>query len=131
MNWISFFFYSAFRAYTRIEARKHTVPIPAHQARAIHKLLPSGRFKVKARKLSMIDVIGCTCANQRTAPLKVSVGAKPELIKGRIKRGNMNPLEASGVLEINPHNTASMEITKFTSSKSPIANSQSLTSPCG
>ena len=102
-----------------------------HQARAIHKLFPKGKPSVKARILSIIGVIGCISANHLIPPDMVSVGAKPELMKGKIKSGNIKPLEPSGDFEISPHSTASNEIAMFTKISKAATISQSTKPLCG
>lgn len=98
--------------------------IPTHQMSAVQRLLPKGKPRVKALKLSIIGVMGCIFANNLSPRSIESTGTNPELTKGKIKSGSISPLDPSTVFESNPHMTASNEIAMFTIVRSPMTSSQ-------
>ena len=76
----------------RIDTAKHTTLNTMHHVSASIKLFPKGKSRVRALKLSIIGVIGCIEANLPIPLGIVSTGANPELVKGKIKRGNNSPV---------------------------------------
>lgn len=123
--------YDNLRLYVHIEAVKLIVLNTMHQASANHKLLPKGKSSVRDLKLSIIGVIGCIAANHRIPSGIVSMGANPELIKGKIKRGKSSPLDPSTDFEIIPHSTAIRVTVIFINKRSAMAKSQAANPACG
>lgn len=125
------YLYACWRLYVRIETAKLTILNTMHHASANHKRFPKGKSSAKALRLSIIGVIGCIAANQRIPFGIASTGANPELINGRIKRGNSSPVAPSTDFEIVPQSTAISVNVIFISKRSAIIKSQFTSPACG
>jgi len=102
-----------------------------HHVSASIKLFSKGKSRVRALKLSIIGVIGCIEANLPIPLGIVSTGANPELVKGKIKRGNNSPVAPSADFEIVPQSTAISVNVIFISKRSTITKTQSTNPACG